>query len=626
MEIKSLIHDGTITQIDFGIKTMSLDMISHSKNVMLNRKPNVSKKLIKQALANNPLETIPRWDFSDEITASSIFRQSLPEIKNAWLETHFKFFADKGITFNTPVAEIVGYFSTEEQLSQKFMIDLTPVKNSFCAFQKIFSFIEHIIEVRKFDARHLTSLHTICNAYSMIMDVKLAARLMKPIELQIDFNKDRSIYDIPTVLPASNMAEILLAMPIWFLCGDGVGEYSDKSCCTKALKLICDLSSSREFAWLYQIYNKVDRNFIDFEGPDFIPSDYLELQQELKNVTDLQVIATPYRYIANKERQDPKWLEKEKSAYAFYNDPVAFGVHKDLPYITIFRRWSHNGIFPLLPDMMATTIDHLVKNKRLLSNIPTNVWYRGNSKNFSSNVDCLFRLEDIEVFINTLIKSFEEKNVFKFLNRPHPYEIVNNLPSGWKFVSKKTEKYCEDNPITKVGIYNGSEEFSRHEIATNKAFWNAHIGGAIEYKGHAPVTWEPYCYVTHEKAHCIIDQLIPLPHWFADYYMSSEVLKPFLVGFPFDTRMTDQVPVIYFCFAGTSRNGKLTYLRYDHPAFLRAVGYAVRGSDEHKAVYVEWGTKFWSKFESKEFFQTKDTEEKSAIIYLTINENEKVKN
>ena len=99
-----------------------------------------------------------------------------------------------------------------------------------------------------------------------------------------------------------------------------------------------------------------------------------------------------------------------------------FGFVKDLPFMFLLGRWSGTGLFPLLCDMIADTIDHLRLNHKKLKNFPSGAfWYKGldsyqeedgillggSNNHGGNNVLVPFALE--------VIKAFEEGRLFEFL-------------------------------------------------------------------------------------------------------------------------------------------------------------------------------------------------------------------
>lgn len=396
----------------FGMKPATIAELARvdelSPMMRLRKRRVVPPELIQQAIANNPLETVPRWQFTDEVLAATSFRQSFPELKTAFMQTHFIFLQDLGFAFGMQDQEIVEKTAKYAREKSGLTTHLQASSDCLLAFNRLFSFIDFIIEKGRFQEKHLTSLQTICTAFgALAADPVQAARLMKPISAQIAFNRDRYIFEIPTVLAMNNLPEILLAMPVCFLQGKGVRPSNDDDPqVSEAAKMICDLVGSRAFAWFYQIYNRRDRdikgNLQNFLDP--VPSDYLEFRTCLAPMIDLEMICTPYHHIASREWTDPTWLAGI--------DPIALGIQKGIPFVTIFKRWSGNGVFPLLPELMAGTIEHLTACSNKLSNFKNPYWYKAPAPStYLSNSRMLTG------FVNKIIEAFGRGEVVKLLSQ-----------------------------------------------------------------------------------------------------------------------------------------------------------------------------------------------------------------
>ncbi|MCZ7601640.1 MAG: hypothetical protein M5R37_02175 [Melioribacteraceae bacterium] len=390
-----------------GIVPSSLTEVCSVSGEYMGRKPKYAPpELITQAIKNNPLEQIPRWEFSDEEKFSSLFRQGISEMKQSFLSANFPMLDDLGVSFESSIADVSKTLERIARERDYLKEHIGDIFTSFNAFREIFSFVQFMTERGRFHAKHLTSIYTICSAFTAIKDVRLQAKLMKPIGRQIEFNRERYIFELPTVLSADNLAEILLAFPVCFLSGKGAKTQTENDPqISQAAKLLCDLVGSKEFTWFYLMYNRRDRTIKDFVGPDPIPSDYLDFRKELGDMIDLEVIATPYHSIASKEWNDPSWLAGI--------DPVALGIHTGIPFVTVFKRWSGNGVFPLLLDLMADTISHIEIHGHNLQNFKDNTyWYKGKK---TGEVDILGGPLKLVQFAQQIVAKFKEGTALQFL-------------------------------------------------------------------------------------------------------------------------------------------------------------------------------------------------------------------
>jgi hypothetical protein len=240
-----------------------------------------------------------------------------------------------------------------------------------------------------------------------VQSVKNEYRSLTGVRNAFSLMNTNGILSMHTVIPVKYLPDLLVTAPVWFISSregltDLTGENDPKP--DHAVKYFCDEVGTKEFAWLYQIYNRRTRPLKQFDGRDIIPLPLMQIIEQAKNVFDYTVIATPYHDIASREWTDPKWLRNL--------DPFLFGFMKNLPYMFLLGRWSGTGLFPLMLDMIADTIDHLRLNKQKLRNFSNNpYWYKGGVR---GNLDCLDS-GNLVAFADEVIKAYDENRLFEFL-------------------------------------------------------------------------------------------------------------------------------------------------------------------------------------------------------------------
>ena len=220
-----------------------------------------------------------------------------------------------------------------------------------------------------------------------------------------------------SIVPIRYLPDLLVTAPVWFVSArerleDLTDQHDPRP--DHAVKFFCDVVGTKEFAWLYQIYNRRTRPLKTFSGRDIVSLPIMKIIESARNKFDYLVIATPYHDITSREWVDPQWLRSL--------DPFLFGFMKGLPFMFLLGRWSGTGLFPLLCDMIADTIDHLRLNHKKLKNFRSNAyWYKGldsyqeddgillggSNNHGGNNVLVPFALE--------VIKAFEEGRLFEFL-------------------------------------------------------------------------------------------------------------------------------------------------------------------------------------------------------------------
>ena len=135
----------------FGIQSVNLETATLPKpSRLIGRKPRiVSPELLSLAYQNNILETVPRWEFPDQVKASSAFRQSLPELRDSFLNTHFCMFVDMGLNFESHEADIKRAVTTKVNAKASLAPYVRALHGSFSAFANLFAFMDYIIFLLK---------------------------------------------------------------------------------------------------------------------------------------------------------------------------------------------------------------------------------------------------------------------------------------------------------------------------------------------------------------------------------------------------------------------------------------------------------------------------------------------
>jgi len=223
-----------------------------------------------------------------------------------------------------------------------------------------------------------------------------------------------NILSAESIIPIYYLPDLLVTAPVWFIDSKDIlqdNEDADDPKPDHAIKFFCNQVNTKEFAWLYQIYNRRTRPLSAFSGRDIMPLKIVKVLEKAKKVFDYVVVATPYHDIASREWTDPEWLRNI--------DPFLIGFKKELPFMFLLGRWSGTGLFPLMCDMIADTIGHLRINKAKLRNFESNsYWHMGMSVHSDVGVLQPGGSENntvLEVFADALIAAFEKGKLFEFL-------------------------------------------------------------------------------------------------------------------------------------------------------------------------------------------------------------------
>ncbi len=385
------------------VKSVALTYLCTLPPEMQRRQKLVDPVLIEKAFANNPLDKIPNWEIEPDRVAQ--FFEVFPMFQEGFYKEHFLQLFDLGVTLDKSdeeISMILGNKISEDPSLEKH---LNLLKDSFISMRYVFRLSTKIMELNRFSGKNLTALHSIAIAFNSISGINNKSDFIKPIGLVCKHNLERYIWEIPLVIPARNLPEILVAMPVWFLGKDKLRDTTtnDDPEPDEALQLICDFVGSWEFAQFYQLYNRRTRLIENYIGKDPIPLSYKEIMPITKPYYDLEIIATPYHSIASKEWADPNWIAGI--------DPIAIGLKKNIPYLTMLKRWSGNGIFPGFGELIGDTISNIKKNLNLISHFPTNAyWYKGTNQKNSTWLG-----SHLPKFAQNCLTAFEQGKLFDYL-------------------------------------------------------------------------------------------------------------------------------------------------------------------------------------------------------------------
>jgi hypothetical protein len=343
----------------------------------LRRKLSIPEELVNQALANKPFNGLTF------VVADNIPVHEHELLADGFLEREFHFLKEIGVSLSEPsnemyrklVSDTVKIYRGQGLDGQVFTIE-----NDYkcaCATRTIFNFTKKAIEDDKFDHTHLSLLQSVNEVFKSL-EAGQRTFVLEGLAKICEWNSLRGKYRTPTALSKKYLPELFMSCPVWFVQGNDVDdiENQDDPLPDEFTRFICDMVGTKDFAWMYQMYNRRTRAFDKFKGPDIMPPHVTEHLAELGKVFDYLVIATPYHDIASKEWADPAWQRNL--------DPYLLGFKIGLPYVVMIERWSGTGLFPLVTDMIADTISHIqknVQNGKLGKFSESTFWYKGQGSN-----------------------------------------------------------------------------------------------------------------------------------------------------------------------------------------------------------------------------------------------------
>jgi len=220
-----------------------------------------------------------------------------------------------------------------------------------------------------------------------------------------------AINGFDAVIPTRFLPEMLCAAPVWFIDSKFRRAHPKRPPVynNPEVTFFCDIVGSKEFANLFQMYNRLPLGFADFRGDDLMPAAIAELITRVRGYFDFMVIATPYHDLATKEWRDARWQRNV--------DPFLFGFLKHLPQWAFFLgRWSGTGFFPLVTEMIADTVGHIRTNRGLLRNFGSGTpWYKGGGWGGNAVGE-----STVLRFADELLRAYERSRLFPFLHGEQP--------------------------------------------------------------------------------------------------------------------------------------------------------------------------------------------------------------
>jgi hypothetical protein len=358
---------------------------------------------VEKVIANTPLKG---WNIkrlhSDRLPTSEEFEI----LGKSFLFTNFFMLLNAGLNLEEEIfpSEII-----EDYKNSGFPELAKTVEDEFISLQsvkKILKFVKFSFESNQFADRHVWLLQSVAEVCNLVKDSSKKRFLLESVAEISDYNQTCSQFRTPMLLHKKFLPELFVACPVWFVSGKGVEDTSSDNDPRpgEEVKFFSDLVGTKNFAWLYQIYNRRTRTIESFKGKDIMPLHISKLIPKLKEKFDYLVIATPYHDIASKEWADPEWQRNI--------DPYLLGFKEGSDYIVVIDRWSGTGFLPLLNEMIADTMNHLKEHLNLLSNFKQNTyWYLGN--NGEGSQGCLGH--DLPKFGQKIVEKFEQGTLFDFL-------------------------------------------------------------------------------------------------------------------------------------------------------------------------------------------------------------------
>lgn len=180
------------------------------------------------------------------------------------------------------------------------------------------------------------------------------------------------------IIPVRFLPDLFMACPVWYFWTNGPGEAQARGDWQasdplphESVQYFCELFPNERWRDVYQMFNRRLRTMQMYAGEN-IPAHVIRRMRRAVSLFDYVVIMTPYHDVAGRDWEDLEWLRAI--------DPYVVGFHKGLNEFFVLGRFSGNGTFPLLNELVGDTIEFLRKNKGNLSGfdqVTNPYWWQG---------------------------------------------------------------------------------------------------------------------------------------------------------------------------------------------------------------------------------------------------------
>ena len=212
-------------------------------------------------------------------------------------------------------------------------------------------------------------LGSIVKLFEEIGNAREKVEIFEAAQATIGFLLDHEIMKPNSLIPVDKLPDFLCATPVWFWAlGEDRGDEKkaaarsfgeDDPDVPAGVKYICDLfPGNARFAHAFQMWNRRLRPLSVYQG-EIIPPLLMKVIGEAREIFDYVVIITPYHDVAGCDWQDLEWIRAI--------DPYVIGFKKGLPVLFVLGRFSDQGVYPHLNELVADTMQFLNANRDKLA-------------------------------------------------------------------------------------------------------------------------------------------------------------------------------------------------------------------------------------------------------------------
>lgn len=379
----------------------------------------VSAETVAQVGKNEPLKGIPPDDFTAvprphteaEIAAvmSAYLHQQYPNLQAVGLTYEVVGFDKKAQ--DALVAETSGLYKDQGMHQQ-----ITHLNEEYCSFQETRRLLSWIVEQKLLAEGSQVSpavLGSVVRLTETIKTVSGKEGLVTAAQQVVTFMLAHDLMRANTVLPIDRLPDLAAAVPVWYFSRER--NYSDMGAISLGVSYACELfPGNNRWAAFHQMYNRRERSMMTYKG-DMVPPHIMRIMKEAQGVFDHVVVMTPYHDVAGQDWETFTWARSI--------DPYVVGFKKGLPVFFILGRFSDSGVFPLLHELVADTVEFLRANKEKLNGfdnrgdaVPWISWTTGNSLMYNHRISGQRQLHvELKQVVDNLLQAFEAGRLFDWL-------------------------------------------------------------------------------------------------------------------------------------------------------------------------------------------------------------------
>lgn len=344
-------------------------------NVRTHYKTYIPPELLDAALKNEVLETLPNYTFGDNEhdNFNGKFSSHTTGFMTAFFDTYFHPLKEIKVTEDMAEKEMrdiatkyAGTLSGDHYMKKVIMHYVA----GWVGVKQAFKLMQQLSSVNAMRPAHINAFTTFTKTFTLIPDLDARCRLAAAYGAVCEINKNMGIHEVPEVLTATEIRQLLFAAPVLFNASDNWNSQI-----TGTVASLLKLTRPEQI--LMSIFNDISgrvnasenstvnlRRTQDLPRHETYPEDIAVKVKTLANLPDMKmdqtVILTPYTDFRLKELNDPTWTRFKPL------DPYAITFFHGMSHGIMLRRWSGDGVLPAVQELMANTVLFLTNAKETI--------------------------------------------------------------------------------------------------------------------------------------------------------------------------------------------------------------------------------------------------------------------